>query len=243
MCKFFLKKIVNKYRLKTVINNDFSKLLYKYIKFDNEAISLIDVGANKGLFYNELKLCYRNAIIKAILIEPIPDCVSILKEKFGENSNLIIAQVAASNTNENKEFYINKYDETSSLLKIRQGIRELANIDIEQKAIIKVNTTKLDSIVIEYNFTPEIINLLKVDVQGFEDRVLLGAVETLKRTEYIWIEVSYKKLYEGSCLFSDIYSILSASGFILVEILDGHRTDQNELIQTNCLFKNIGMKI
>ena len=55
--------------------------------------------------------------------------------------------------------------------------------------------------------------LLKIDVQGYEDRVLRGATRTLERVHYVIVEVSVGPLYDGQAQFHTIYEFLVQSGF------------------------------
>ena len=55
--------------------------------------------------------------------------------------------------------------------------------------------------------------LLKVDVQGFEDKVIAGGEDVVARAKIIIIEVSFQPLYEGGPLFDDIYRLLKERGF------------------------------
>lgn len=217
----------------------FEGLITKYINANYKEINLVDVGANRGSFYKEIRLIYKNSIINAFLIEPIPECINELQSKFSANKNITIKQAAISDHKESRDFHINQFDETSSLLKIKEHLKELEDVDIKQNQILKLTTSTLDEVLSEQNLNWNKIDILKIDVQGCEDKVLIGGRNTLMKTHLIWVEVSFKPLYDGSCLFNDIYSILNDSGFALLEISDGHRSSQNELLQVNCLFRNL----
>jgi len=219
-------------------NNSFRTKITKYLNSNVEYLNLIDVGANRGRFYDDLIAIYTKSKIQALLIEPIPECIKLLEHKFHDSNLVTICSKAVSDTAETKEFYIYDFDETSSLLKIKENVKELVNINSRPERIIKLTTDCLDKIVENYESKGEIFDILKIDVQGSEDKVLLGAIKTLKKTKYIWIEVSFNALYEGTCLFSDIHKILGETNFILLEIADGHRSPANELLQANCLYKN-----
>jgi hypothetical protein len=80
------------------------------------------------------------------------------------------------------------------------------------------------------------IDLLKLDVQGAEHLVLAGAPETLRRTRLIWTEVSFVRLYDGSCLFHELHGQLRKSGFALAELEGGFRSPTKELLQADALF-------
>lgn len=55
--------------------------------------------------------------------------------------------------------------------------------------------------------------LLKIDTQGFEDKVIRGATSFLKQVKMMIVETSFMNLYEHQPLFKDIYALLTAQGF------------------------------
>ncbi len=63
-----------------------------------------------------------------------------------------------------------------------------------------------------------------------------GAQQSLKRTRLIWVEVSFRPLYEGSAVFSEVYDFLAGHGFYLGGLQEGFRGDGRELLQADALF-------
>jgi hypothetical protein len=55
--------------------------------------------------------------------------------------------------------------------------------------------------------------LLKLDVQGFEDKVIIGGEDVVARAKIVIVEVSLQSLFEGGSLFDDVYRILKTRGF------------------------------
>jgi len=80
------------------------------------------------------------------------------------------------------------------------------------------------------------VDLLKLDVQGAEHMVLHGGQNTLSKTNMVWTEVSFKRLYEGACLHMEVYDLLARSGFALFELESGFRSASGELLQADALF-------
>ena len=54
---------------------------------------------------------------------------------------------------------------------------------------------------------------LKIDVQGAEYELLLGAKNVLEKVDYLFIEVSYSSLYENTTPNNKIFNILKQYGF------------------------------
>jgi hypothetical protein len=57
--------------------------------------------------------------------------------------------------------------------------------------------------------------LLKIDVQGHELEVLEGALRLLPHFEAIYVEASFRELYDGQALAGDVISWLARRGFAL----------------------------
>jgi FkbM family methyltransferase len=233
--KEYIKSLV--IRIKRIISSNGQSKAIKYLKkyFDKDEIEvLVDVGAHHGLFVKSIAKNFK--LKKAYLIEPIKGNYDILMSSFKQSGYEIVNAVISNLNNRKIEFNINNYDETSSILNIRKDIEELSNIDTSLNKKILIDSKTLDDIRNEYNINE--ISLLKIDVQGCEDLVLKGATETLKHTKFIWVETSFKPLYENAALFGDIYSIMLDNNFILLEISPGYRSDTQELLQADLLFFN-----
>jgi hypothetical protein len=79
--------------------------------------------------------------------------------------------------------------------------------------------------------------LLKLDVQGYEAQVLLGATETLKRMDYVLLEASFRPLYEGEKTFMDLARMMERYGFEFLRPIGWLDDPQNgEVLQADVLF-------
>ncbi len=78
---------------------------------------------------------------------------------------------------------------------------------------------------------------LKIDTQGYEQEVLCGARETLKKTAAVEIELSLSEMYEGQALLPEVWSMLTAAGFRPAWIERGFRDPSDIwLMQVDGLF-------
>lgn len=207
--------------------------LEKYLDKD-KSITLVDAGAHRGDFVDQIKKHYK--IDKAILIEPIPDLAQFLKSKYSDDNIDVYQNALTEKDYESIDFQINEYQETSSILPFKSELKELANVNTRMAKKETVVTRTLDSIIHKAKLNS--IDLIKIDVQGAEHLVLAGATNTVMSTKYIWIELSFKPLYIGSSVFHNIYSLMEQNGFVLLEISPGHRSPANELLQADALFGN-----
>ena len=79
--------------------------------------------------------------------------------------------------------------------------------------------------------------LLKIDVQGYEDRVLRGAVRTLFHVDSILIETSMVPVYDGQWLFPEMRAWLEERGFSYSGAVRHHRSFfGGTIVQEDSLF-------
>jgi len=76
---------------------------------------------------------------------------------------------------------------------------------------VMVEATRLDTYCARRGITS--IDLLCMDVQGAELRVLKGLGTLLERVRYIITEIEVKPLYYGQALYPEVHGYLKASGF------------------------------
>jgi hypothetical protein len=75
-------------------------------------------------------------------------------------------------------------------------------------------------------------------VQGYEDRVLRGGINTISKAKYCVLEISFAPLYEKGPLFDDIYQIMRKMGFILVGLGEVSKGKSGMPLQVDGIFKN-----
>jgi len=61
-------------------------------------------------------------------------------------------------------------------------------------------------------------------------------MNVLTKTRMVWTEISFKQLYQGSCLYYEVFDLLTSAGFSLYDLETGFRSPQGELIQADALF-------
>ena len=55
--------------------------------------------------------------------------------------------------------------------------------------------------------------LVKIDVQGYEDRVLLGGERVIRAASHVLVETLFESLYEVQASFDVTYGIMKKYGF------------------------------
>ena len=88
--------------------------------------------------------------------------------------------------------------------------REIGDVFPDDKYLIK-KTKKVDTIVKEKGYKQP--DLIKIDVQGAEQRVLRGSLETLKKTKYLIVELQHVNYNDGAPLVHETIQWLEDIGF------------------------------
>jgi len=205
--------------------------LTKYLA-PGRPISLIDVGASQGEF--TLALQRYCGLRKAMLIEPQPLRIAELKEKF-QGSGFLINCAAASSESRVASMEVLNWDYSSSLLPIRRDVPgAYGKLDMNVREVIPVRVASLDELCRDFDGR---IDLLKIDVQGAEAQVIEGASKMLERVDLIWMEVSFKPLYDGSDTLEGMNRLCNRQGFVLTHLEEGFRSSSTgELLQADVLF-------
>lgn len=176
---------------------------------------IIHVGANEGQEFE----AYQAANPSTVLwIEPISNVYEKLCSRISSDKSHYAVQHCCSDVNgEEVKFNVaNLGGLSSSMLPLGESMKQ-SYPGISYVDSFKILTRTLDSI-LEEGFAGKRFDLLVMDTQGAELKVLQGAHQLLKRVRYIYTEVSEDPLYEGGCTFEQIDSLLKVYGFKLKHI-------------------------
>lgn len=173
---------------------------------------VFDVGANTGQFGKMLRESgYRGRIVS---FEPLSLAREQLLAESRNDSLWEVAPQAAIGSEEGEiEIHIAGNSQSSSVLEMLDAHSSAAS---ESRYIgsERVPLQRLDSLV-PSNLHQDSVSFLKIDTQGYEDRVLNGAEGILDRIAGMQLELSLVPLYEGQRLFGDLIEQLQATGFEL----------------------------
>jgi len=184
------------------------RMVYRLYAMGYRPESILDIGANRGMFTKCAHHIFPNAAFYTF--EPLKDCFEELCKLQRIIDKLECFNVAVGDKSFKTVIRRSNYDYSSSLLEMADLHKQAFPYTTgEQLEEIKVQT--LDAILSGRNIKRPL--LIKLDVQGYESFVLAGAVETLKKTDYILCEMSLRSLYKGQALFDDIYQEITRNGF------------------------------
>ena len=190
-----------------------------------EPNSILDIGANVGQFYNEIKTIFPDAYY--YLIEGSENCKSAL-----ETLNVDFSISLLSDVEKEVDFYVRKHE-----------LRCTGN------SIYRENTSFYDDdqIVIEKKQTQTLLNLLsnktfdliKIDVQGSEIDIINGGLEIFKAAKGILMEVSLVEYNQNAPTKDFVYDYMDNLGFKPVELIGNiNHPLTYKLIQQDILFLN-----
>lgn len=185
----------------------------------NKGVDLVlDVGANTGQFAQSLRMAgYTKRLVS---FEPLLTAHSLLLRKSRDDNQWDIAPRVAIGDHEGEiEIHIAGNSVSSSVLEMLNSHTDAAPgsayIGSERVAVSRLDTMAHDYL------KSESVPFLKIDTQGYEDRVLDGAVALLNKARGVQLELSFVPLYEGQKLFNELIERMGALGFTIWAIWPG----------------------
>lgn len=166
----------------------------------------IDVGANRG-DYTSLLLQHTNAHIYCI--EPLSPMVEVLKQRFSANSNRV-SIINKCLADFNGKTIISFDPNETMMTSLAEEVKHTTPVVAQE-----VTVSTLDSLLEEFH--GKRVDFIKIDTEGFEKEVLLGAKQFIKchRPKYIQIEFGAIQLLRKHSIL-DLASIIQ--GYKLYQI-------------------------
>jgi FkbM family methyltransferase len=179
--------------------------------------TVIDVGAAGGSFVRMAAGFFPSA--RVIAFEPLAEFHPLLRAtgiELGLEMELIAAAVGDHVGTTTFVRHVDHPGSSSVLRTSAGGLREYPFMTATDST--EVELTTLDVALAGRAMESEL--LVKIDVQGFEDRVLQGGLDVLSRTAACVLEVNLGQLYEGQATFDGLNDQLRAAGLRFAGTLD-----------------------
>jgi len=184
------------------------------VKNLNDDSVIIEAGAASGtdtLWFSER---FPNG--KIFAFEPLRVSYDKTVSRVSNCDNVEVYNVALGPKESTEELYVSSNRVSSSLLKPTGHIQFHPRISFENKSTVR--TINLDAFLKDQWL--EKVDLMWLDMQGYEHTVLSHSPETLSKTRYLYSEVSLKEMYANSVLYDEFKSWLKERGFdVLHEFL------------------------
>jgi len=197
--------------------------------------TVIDIGANEGQFAREIHAILPEATIYSF--EPLQDCCDALRRTMRDVANFRAFPWALGDRDASVEMHRSDFSPSSSLLPMGQLHKDVfPHTQATHAETVTVRT--LDGVMADLEVTGGL--LVKIDVQGTEDKVILGGRQTLARAAVVITETSFQELYEGQSLFAAIHDLLSPMGFQYAGMLGPQRKNpaDGSVLQADAIFVN-----
>lgn len=234
------QKILRSIRFRTekirrqITKNEISDLKFISQKLSLNINTIYDVGANVGDTVRIFHHIFPSAVIHAF--EPNPTVFNKLKTRHGHNQSIVLNNVGVGNLEGNLTLNRHTNSGATSFKQPNAKTNPLYNSKIIDKIDVPVITLKsyVD------NLKPHSIDLLKIDVEGFEMEVLEGISEDIleKRVKMIFIEANLVEKMLGQGLIENVIDFLRQKNFTLYNIYTQQETNLRQLNIANLIFVN-----
>ncbi len=197
---------------------------------------IIDGGSHKGETVLQLSALLPQAEFHCF--EPDPELVDELAIMFREKATVHVVAAALGQALSKAMFNINIARPTNSLLPasdtLKTGLKTLCQIERQ----VEVNVTTID----EYCWSQGLdkVDVVKLDLQGYDYLALQGAKKTLKSVKIVLVEVLFTEIYTGCGLFPDILCLMKEFGFDLYTLCGLQYGDESQLLWADAIFVKNG---
>lgn len=186
----------------------------------------MDIGAHTGNFSLNIKKQYPDC--KILMIEANPFCEPYLKKL-----NLDYQIIGLSSSKGTAELFLEK---TNNVGTGSSFYRE--NTEWYEDDKMETVTVNLDTLDNQNYFPDQMIDLVKIDVQGSELDILNGGEKTIKRSKYVLLEVSTIQYNINAPLMDKVVEKMKEYEFRVEDFLNYNKLNNGQIFQMDILFKN-----
>lgn len=175
--------------------------------------TVLHVGAHVG---QELSLYKNFGIESGVFIEAHPEVYTRLSQSIeNEDSWRAVEALVSDVDGVEVDFWTSSNDSmSSSLLKPGLHLTEHPDVSFKEEPL-KISTKTLDSLNLGT------FDLVVMDVQGAELKVLKGGIETIKHADALWLEVALGGLYQNDCSINELSEFLAQYDYYPVYVVIG----------------------
>lgn len=176
---------------------------------------VIDCGCNEGQWLDHVKPQLKGRP-KIIAIDMLYKEAKRCRDR---HPDVLVLNTALSDCYETLVARRHECSQSSSILNMTElhdkvwGSSTHDPIDME-----RVYATRLDRLAEQ--LMVDHVDLLKLDLQGYELKALKGAPLLLTQTDHVISEVSWVELYEGQVLFPELDKFMESQGFVWQSYFD-----------------------
>ncbi len=196
--------------------------------------TVIDIGASTGDTIDFfLQICKQARVYG---FEPQAKVFAGLQNRFANNTRVKLYPLALGEKNEQSTMKTNAWHYSSSLLPFGEATflhyKQISPTVEEETVQIRC----LDAVLDTSQLSKPI--LVKIDVQGFEDRVIRGGIQLISEADVLLVEMGIKPgQFGGECNFHDLYTLIHSLGFSFKGVYDQDTSlIDGEVMYLNAIF-------
>ncbi len=174
--------------------------------------TIVDVGANRGQFAREALHFFPEA--RLVCFEPLDAAAAALRAwATTVRQDITVVQTALGDADRVVKMKVHlDWEPSSSLLETTDAAIELYPYQERQSTVDAVLTT-LDGYLEHSLMKLEPDVLVKIDAQGFDDRVIRGGTATLRKARVCIVEINLDNLYQDQGTFRDMFLLMDGLGY------------------------------
>lgn len=199
---------------------------------------IIDGGAHRGGSVQAFSQYAPRAQFHCF--EPDPSLAQELTDLFSNNPYVHVVMAALGDAKGKATFNINVSKPTNSLLSPGDALEPDLQSLCQLVKQVEVDILTIDA----YCETHALdrVDIIKLDLQGYDYKALLGAKNTLRSAHVVLIEVLFVEIYKGCNLFPDVLRLMGECGYTLFTLCGLHYGKQDELLWADAIFVNSALR-
>lgn len=176
-------------------------------------MTVVDVGANIG-YYALMEAMAVTEMGHVYAIEPAPENVKLLQRNIHLNGypHVSVIEAGISDETGRAKLYVSRCRNLHNLLRPRHAI-------VGGESVVDIEVYRLDDLLAKHQIDVSRINLIRMDIEGYEVKALNGMINTLRLSPRLMLFIEFHPQYvkgmKGYSLESTLES-LAGLGFKIV---------------------------